>query len=839
MDLKQITQNLNEEFGKSCGRKLIFWYDADAEFVDDVDAIELENAKIYKLEKDNLFYTKYFLECEDTTTNYLIYAPFIKPDVRDDHLADTVRYSKEFFADKPSLICVDLGIPSQLKAVVEKHKKFFNAAARYSKFTELCIEKYDEKMILIGMMSVICKSKTAIFEEVLRTVLMGNTETDNKYMSELEKYDLAEPFWSLCDEHYGYKDSSPSLDRLAFAFFITYTGYFMNGELPTPWKNNTAIKVGSVVAFMDNTMNNTYHREVYDELSSRVALEINAKKHLSSMPLEKLIECDSFEVIDELIIDWIKDNLISENIKASLSGHEIPDVISIRGRKHYADKFSNIYGMLDHAYEIVKVCNYSCPVKLNELIDHYKDVGSLIDSHYRMFYWYFDKIEKTTPFESLRERVENIYTNEYLDKITISFTDALLKEKAPDHILLQRNFYRQFVAPSKERLVVIISDAFRYELARSLCLKLEDDEKCHAKSFMMLGVLPSITKVGMASLLPHKNIQITDDFKVLVDGMPCETTPQRDAVLKSEDPDNVALLFNDVAKAKRDEIREMFTSKNVIYLYHNQIDARGDNQATENEVFDACSEAVEEIHKMVRRLTEVVSATHFIITSDHGFIYKHDKIQEYDKIEGLGSKGVYAAKRFIFSPNPIDADGVRNYKLSDYIGGSGTEIVAVPAGANIFKMAGGGQNYVHGGASPQEMLIPVVDIRTVKGHQETSTVGISLISTTSKVTGLVQSFEFFQSEPVSDVVKGAKYRIYFVSADGEPISNEVIYEADSKEEDSAKRLIKLKFTFKNRKYDNSKKYYLVAYLEPKKDYQEPTLKHQFIIDIAFADDFGF
>ena len=141
MDLKQIAQNLNEIFSKPGGRKLIFWYDAEAEFVDDVDTIELSNAKIHKLEKDNQFYTKYFLECKDTATNYLVYAPFPKPDVRENHLADTVKYSREFYADKSSLICIDLNIPRQLKAVVEKHKKFFNAEARYSKFKELCINR--------------------------------------------------------------------------------------------------------------------------------------------------------------------------------------------------------------------------------------------------------------------------------------------------------------------------------------------------------------------------------------------------------------------------------------------------------------------------------------------------------------------------------------------------------------------------------------------------------------------------------------------------------------------------------------------------------------------------
>ena len=220
MDLKQIAQNLNEKFSKPGGRKLIFWYDAEAEFVDDVDTIELSNAKIHKLEKDNQFYTKYFLECKDTVTNYLVYATFPEPDVRENHLADTVKYSRKFYADKSSLICIDLNIPRQLKAVIEKHKKFFNAEARYSKFKELCIDKYDDKSIAIGMMSVICKCKTASFEEVLRAVLMENSDSGNKYMSEIEKFDLTVSFWSLCEEYYGYSGSEPSLEGLAIAFFL-------------------------------------------------------------------------------------------------------------------------------------------------------------------------------------------------------------------------------------------------------------------------------------------------------------------------------------------------------------------------------------------------------------------------------------------------------------------------------------------------------------------------------------------------------------------------------------------------------------------------------------------
>ena len=106
-NLKQITDKLNAEFDSDV-RKLIFWYDAAAEFSSDIDTLELVNAKVLKLKSDNQFYIKYFLEREDTTSNYLVYAPFLKPALKENHLADTIRYSKEFFADRASLLIFDL-----------------------------------------------------------------------------------------------------------------------------------------------------------------------------------------------------------------------------------------------------------------------------------------------------------------------------------------------------------------------------------------------------------------------------------------------------------------------------------------------------------------------------------------------------------------------------------------------------------------------------------------------------------------------------------------------------------------------------------------------------------
>ena len=151
LNLKQIIDRLNTEFAGET-RKLVFWYDDKAEFAEDLESVELQNAKVYRLEPDNQFFTKYFLERQDTETNYLIYAPFPKPEVKDNHLEDTMLYSKRFFADRASLHSVDLGIEEKYKPIIEKHIKFFGNKDRTQRFYDLEIENFNEENILVGLL---------------------------------------------------------------------------------------------------------------------------------------------------------------------------------------------------------------------------------------------------------------------------------------------------------------------------------------------------------------------------------------------------------------------------------------------------------------------------------------------------------------------------------------------------------------------------------------------------------------------------------------------------------------------------------------------------------------
>lgn len=831
LNFKQITDKLNAEFTGDV-RKLIFWYDANAEFKDDVDSLQLENAKIYHLEPDNQFYTKYFLECEDKITNYLVYAPFAKPAIRDNHLADTIHYSKEFFADRASLLALDLGIDERYKPVIQHYIKFFANKERTQKFYDLEIESFTRSTIEIALMSVLCKSKTASFEEVVRCILTDDGLADNKYLAEFDKYELLPTFWHHCEDAFGYTDQKPTLEKFVMTLFVTYASKTIRSEMPQAWKNFVSYKSGNIIAFLDNLMNSYLYGERFDEISGIVYNALNASSVLARLPIEALIDCNLFAGIDSMLIKWITERLETEDVTAKLNGTGMLTLCSERKKKHFGKNFINQYSTLENAYHIISSDSYIPVSGADKIVKQYVDGGYTTDLHYRYFYYFFDKLDNNAPYEKLRELVENIYTNDYLNKLAVNWTKEFTATNSEATITKQTDFYSKYIKYAKERVVVIISDAMRYEVGRTLFDKLQQDEKCTVTISPMQSVLPAFTRFGMAALLPHKELELDDKYVASVDGMPCIDTTQREAILQNYNANSRCIQYSELLKKKSvAELREIFTGNDVVYIYHNKIDDTGEHNA-EDEVFDACEETVEEIYALIKRLSGSANTVHYIVTADHGFIYKRDKLSEGDKISGIAN----ASRRYIVSNELINTEGIASVPMSNYTNKADTRKVYLPIGTDLFKAPGAGQNYVHGGCSVQEMIIPVIDVRTEKGKKETASAGVSLVSLTSKITNLITTLDFLQTEPISDIVKETEYRIYFVSDDNEKISNEHIYIADKKDKDTAKRMFRLRFSFKNKKYDKTRKYYLVAY-DNKNDLE--LLRHEIVMDIAFADDFGF
>ena len=493
--------------------------------------------------------------------------------------------------------------------------------------------------------------------------------------------------------------------------------------------------------------------------------------------------------------------------------------------------------MLTAAYYVLKEVSlrrYQSSIK--DVVEDYVGGTYLIDTYYRKFYYYLDRVGYRTETEKIRDLVENMYTNKYLTDFAYKWNQSLTDEAYDTYTeTRQEDFFDHYVSPFMResgggRVIVIISDGMRYECARELLENLDLDEKCDAKISHMLSVLPSETTLGMASLLPNKSIKVDESFEIYVDDLHCgNSTLERQKILQSAVPKSACYDFDTIMQAKQSEIREMFQDKELVYIYQNQIDQRGEGMKSDNEVFNACQEAINEIQVMIRRLTGYISNTRYLITADHGFIYKRDKLPESDKIKVEKLVAGTKNKRYLLSNDPIASDALVS-RVMKYLSALNNVYVTTPIGADIIKMAGGGQNYVHGGSSLQEMVVPVIKVNTFKGKQDVGLVNVELSSFNHRVTGIEVKLDFMQMEPVTDTVKPRRLQAFFVDADGAKISFPVPITANIKSSDAKDRLIQEKFTLKSGRYNRDQEYFLV--IADQDDEKKELHRYKFEIDIS-------
>ena len=842
MNLEQITKVLNSEFKKE-GRRIVFWYDEKKEFLSEIEELKLENVKLLRLKQDELFKTKLLLEREDKEGNYLIYAPFKRSEDRDNHLADTIMYSKLFSPDPISIIAQNLNLNDGFKEVMERHRKFFAAKDRREKFEKLVEEKGVNKKedIEIIMMRVITNSKAEIFEgfdDVVRILITDKNRKESRYLVEFNKYNLEEKFWELCRLRFGYVDDDPSLTKLLIGIFLTYASEKITREIPVRFKELSVRS--TVMVFLNRLRQISEYRETFKNLVSEVYSIIDGDKYFKNILPEYLLELDIFDFPDEKITKWIVERIVDENFSAKLQDKSIEEIIELRREKNIDNSKLKIeYKILEYAYKGIKNTNFETCSDLLEIIEKYAQKDYLIDTYYRKFCYYYDQLtENGEKYSRLLELLETKYTDKFLNPANIKFNDLLNYKELPKKINLQKDFYKNYVEINKNRIVVIISDALRYETGRELFYKMSRDETVDAEIEYQLGIIPSVTKLGMAALLPHDKIEIeveNGDFSVLIDGKACNDRVKREKILKSYDENAVALDFDEVFRYSKNELREVFRNKKKLYIYHNQIDSIGDKANTENEVFEACQKAIEEIMNLIKKL-RVESINNIIVTADHGFIYKRKKIEECDKIENFSSKNDVVNRRYIVTENEYDEIGTNEINMSDVLNNKNENLKVIsPNTSSVFKVSGGGQNYYHGGISLQELIVPVIKVKTAKGSVDTELVKVGLISEINKITNLKISLDFLQKSAVTDVIKPTEFEIYFIDSNESIISNIENYKANSEETETIKRIKKLRFTLINKKYKKDEDYYLVVKnIETKIEERK-----KIIIDILFSDDFGF
>ena len=223
-------------------------------------------------------------------------------------------------------------------------------------------------------------------------------------------------------------------------------------------------------------------------------------------------------------------------------------ILLIRRTSHWFEDYKNEYEALFYALQLLemekKIGKTIKGESAFELVESYTKEYFNMDQFYRKFYLYYDRIDNKEPLFLLAERVENTYTNWYLNELSVKWSAAVEEELIEDYPLAgirqQKDFYRNHVLPfvrNDERVFVIVSDALRYEAGEELISLINKEIRGIAEIGFMQGVVPSTTKFGMACLRPRKVIAVSEKGEVLVDGINTQGTENRGKILKNYSKD--------------------------------------------------------------------------------------------------------------------------------------------------------------------------------------------------------------------------------------------------------------------------------------------------------------
>lgn len=852
MNITQITSALQDLFNEPLKdgeqRKIVFWVDKDKEFVEEIDQVEMDGVKVQTLTNNNQFYMKHLLEEEDPTSSYLIYTS-LELGVEDNWLADTVLYSKTFYADRISLILNEIRIDPSLRAVVKKYEKFFSNKERFRKFQAFSIESYTEEIIEVAIMSVLCHVKTPDFETVLKTVLMDTlNDNDNKYLSQMDKFFDTNVFWAYVANHYGYERETKTLKTLFIHLAVTAFSHSVNERYLTDIKEYIAVRnKTNCLVFIDHWMHHKTDFQRFNDYAEMVEQEIQLSNLLQAVPVDEFKQADIFSYTDRAVIMYIA-NCLMEKLE---DYEDYIKLIKLRRAKHFYEKYASLYEALYYTvkmHEFHKEYSQGIPSgQATDIFKAYYKEYHVIDTYYRKFYVAYDEESNHELLNKLKEHVEYLYTNWFMGELSTCWSQAVKAEMVDQWslpgVLNQQDFYSSIVAPHirrGERAFVIISDAMRYEIGVELAERLNTETIGSCDVQTMISVIPSITKLGMASLLPHKTIEMDSSGRVIVDSKDSSGLANRKAIIESSVEDSLAVRYQDIRDMNKAGRREMFKGKKLIYIYHDTIDAMGDKASTEIYTFNAVETAINQLYDLVKIIRDDLSGTNIYITADHGFLYQREPLEESDKIEKEQMGTIEVKRRYILSKEKREIPGQLAINLHSVIKNQEHIIVYVPNGTIRNRMQGTGANFVHGGASLQEIVVPLLSFKNKrvgqKGVQAISKVDIKLTSTTRRITNSIFNLNFFQTEKVEEKMNPRTVVIYMADVEGNILSNEETIIGDRSFDNPADRTFRLQFVLKSVPYDRNKTYYLLM-----KDTETGivTDKIPFTINLGIVSDFDF
>lgn len=775
--MSRLASKLESALGRLFKRhRIVFWQDENGDFAEEWQSFNLPDVVCTSVE-NNEFGLKYRMLRQERDRKFLVYRACPPPDEEDGLLDVRLAYG-EFHGDRDSLLASELNLPASLKNLVSGYSQFFRSEKRLEELGRLTGPDEDENSLRLKMLAVCTESRPGL-DYVLMDLLGELAERGDEKLRLITRVGLAPFLWDLLGRTYGYRpeawSAEPALKDFALELFrTTLAGQSrLNGEAEL---------------FFGRWIQNYESRHAFAALSRLFEKSLPLDRLLRNPDWAVCLDNGAFESIEKRIIEGLLKDLSSWTIKP----YEALDIIRKR-RESFWSRYPGTgldrwYAMLETAaslYELLPSLDLNVH-DADAAIRKYASVWHRVDQLYRQFWLYARNFYSG----ELADRVEYRYVEEFLVPLCENFRHALKRDWPVRRINSQRSFYATHVLPqqkSNRKVVVIISDGLRYEVAVELAERLNSENRFTARTEPMLSMLPGITAVGMAALLPNSTLRLEagSSLSVLVDEQPAGGRENRARILSKIG--GVALSAEELAAMNQESLREALKTR-VCYIYHEGIDAHAHDRKTEGDTAQACQAALEQLESLVRKLANN-NVTNIIITSDHGFLFQ----QKYDESDSWHKEVHFTGEpkrgtRYLLGEG-LDPEGSLLHFSARQLGFAGELEALIPAGLERLPRQGAARRFIHGGATLQEMVIPVLKIHK-KREDDIDRVSVSILTRSGTITTSQLLVKFYQEEAVSAKLQPRILRagLYVQTEEDryELISNrvELIFDDESKDREN-------------------------------------------------------
>lgn len=277
---------------------------------------------------------------------------------------------------------------------------------------------------------------------------------------------------------------------------------------------------------------------------------------------------------------------------------------------------------------------------------------------------------------------------------------------------LQRAVFSTKVKPllGGGKVAYVLVDAFRFEMAREFVLAL--GEPFEGTIEPGLGVLPGVTEIGMAALMPGAD----GDFALVenkagklvasIEGSVVSNRRERLDLLNARVTGKVFDCKIEDLLALKKTTRASLEGADLIVVTSQEIDSlcEGDHIALARSAMD---DVLRDLRRALRVLAGL-GVQSFVIAADHGYLFG-EELESDLKVDPPGGQTI-ALHRRVWVGRGGTADPAYLRTTATDLGLGGSLEIALPRGFAGFKVPGGASAYFHGGLSPQETIVPVATV---------------------------------------------------------------------------------------------------------------------------------